>query len=48
MKMTVYKTSTEPNLDQSQPQAGGGTEGGSTGLVWGRLGVVHEMEVCAM
>lgn len=48
MKMTVYKTSAEAKFRSKATPGRRGTEGGGTGLVWGRRGVVHEMEVCAM
>lgn len=46
--MTVYKTSTEAKFRSKATLGRRGTEGGGTGLVWGRRRVVHEMEVCAM
>lgn len=48
MKMTVYKTSTEAKFRSKATLCRRGTEGGGTVTVWGRRGVVHEMEVCAM
>lgn len=48
MKMTVYKTSAGAKFRSKATAGRRGTEGGGTGLVWGRQGVVHEMEVCAM
>lgn len=48
MKMTVYKTSTEAKFRSKENPGQEGSRGRGGGVGLGRLGVVHEMEVCAI